>query len=322
MIELTWEDIQQRAKTLVNEIILSWNVPTPCRPTRSADLSFVKAYPIPRGGIHAAQAIQAEFFGEHPHLMTDGTFTGGGLELTELPDEAHIFIDDIVDSGRTRESFRLLYPEKPFFSLVDKTHLDSDMEGEWVRFPWERMSGQQGPEENIVRTLEFIGEDPSREGLKDTPKRVVKSYGELFAGYNQNVENIFTTFEDDSTDEMVVLRDIEFHSTCEHHMIPFFGTASIAYIPNGKIIGISKLARLLEVFSRRLQIQERICQQVTDALDLHLGCLGSACVLRAQHLCMVARGVKKQNANMITSSLSGVFRKPEVRAEFMSLIGS
>jgi GTP cyclohydrolase I len=319
MIELSWTDIQKRAKKLVNEIILSWNVPTP---TKGTPTSFVKAYPVPRGGIHATQAIQAEFFGEHPHLMTDGTFTGGGLEIVECPDQADIIIDDIIDTGKTRKGFRSRFPEKPFFALVDKTHLDSHLEQEWVQFPWERMTGEQGPEENIVRTLEFIGEDPSREGLKDTPKRVVKSYGELFAGYNQNVENIFTTFEDDSTDEMVVLRDIEFQSTCEHHMLPFLGTASIAYIPNGKIIGISKLARLLEIFSRRLQIQERICQQITDALDLHLGCLGSGCVMKAQHLCMVSRGVKKQNATMITSSLSGVFRQPEVRAEFLSLIGS
>jgi len=318
MIELSWTDIQQKAKRLVNTMCLE----APGRVATAAEgqTSFLRAYPIPRGGIPAALAVQSEMYGEHPHLLTDGTFTGGGMELVESPEEAQLFIDDIIDSGATRKKFRELYPEKPFYALVDKTHLDSNLGQEWVQFPWERMSGETGPEENIVRVLEYLGEDPRREGLLETPARVVKSYGELFAGYNQDPQSVFKTFENDSSDEMVVLRGIEFQSTCEHHMIPFFGTAHIAYIPNGRIIGISKLARLLEIYARRLQIQERICQQITDALDLHLKCLGSACVLEAQHLCMVARGVKKQNATMLTSSLSGVFRKPEVRAEFMALI--
>lgn len=175
--------------------------------------------------------------------------------------------------------------------------------------------------ENAVKTiLEHIGEDPNREGLKDTPRRVLKAYDELFYGYQQNPESIFRTFEDGACSQMVVLRGIEWVSFCEHHMLPMLGKAHIGYIPNGKVVGISKLARLLEIFSRRLQIQERIGQQITEALDKYLTPKGSACVLEAQHLCMSCRGVNKQQSVMVTSSISGEFFQPEVRAEFLTLI--
>lgn len=169
--------------------------------------------------------------------------------------------------------------------------------------------------------LRYIGEDPSREGLKDTPDRVLKAWRtELFSGYRQNPEDVVKVFEDGACDEMVVLKDIEFLSHCEHHMLPFFGKAHIAYIPHGRVIGISKLARLLEIFSKRLQIQERLTTQITSTLDKHLKCLGSACVLEARHLCMVCRGVQKQHSVMVTSSLTGAFRESAVRAEFFNLI--
>jgi GTP cyclohydrolase I len=168
--------------------------------------------------------------------------------------------------------------------------------------------------------LTYIGEECTREGLKETPLRVKKSYAELYSGYKVNPASVFKVFEDGACNEMVILRDIEFYSMCEHHMLPFFGKAHIAYIPNGKVIGISKLARLLEVFSRRLQIQERLGQQITEALDFYLQPLGSACVLHATHFCMVARGVNKQNARMTTSSLTGSFKSDAAtRQEFMSL---
>lgn len=175
-------------------------------------------------------------------------------------------------------------------------------------------------QDHIREIIKFIGENPEREGLRKTPERMVKSWKELFSGYHQNVEEIFTVFEDDCCDEMVVLKQIEMYSFCEHHMLPFFGKASIAYIPNGKVVGISKLARVLEVFSRRLQIQERLCEQVTGALEKHLQPKGTACVIEAHHLCMMARGVSKQNSVMITSSLTGAFRLPEVRTEFFQLV--
>lgn len=174
----------------------------------------------------------------------------------------------------------------------------------------------------IQTLLRWIGEDPDREGLRDTPDRVLKSYRELFAGYKTNPGDVLKTFEDGACDEMVLLKGIGLFSTCEHHMLPFTGVAHIAYLPKGKVVGISKLARLLEVFARRLQIQERLTQQVTKALDEYLQPLGSACVVEARHSCMSCRGVLKQESVMVTSSLTGEFRKPEVRAEFFALVNS
>ncbi len=170
--------------------------------------------------------------------------------------------------------------------------------------------------------LKYIGEDPGREGLADTPDRVLKSYNELFSGYEQKPEDVLKTFQDGSQgyDEMVVLKGIEFWSFCEHHWLPFFGVAHVGYLPSGRIVGLSKLARLVEIFARRLQVQERMTAQVTAALDEHLKPQGSACVIEAKHLCMVCRGVAKQQSVMTTSSITGEFRKPEVRAEFFQLI--
>jgi GTP cyclohydrolase I len=178
------------------------------------------------------------------------------------------------------------------------------------------------PCEVVRATLRYIGEDPTREGLIDTPSRVVRSWNELFSGYSKDPKSVFKTFEDGACDELVLLKGIEFYSQCEHHMLPFFGKANIAYIPNGKIIGISKLARLLEIYSRRLQVQERLTTQITKALDENLSPLGSACILQATHLCMCMRGVQKQNSVMVTSSLTGVFKEEaSARSELLRLIG-
>lgn len=173
----------------------------------------------------------------------------------------------------------------------------------------------------LQRLIRAIGDDPMREGLLKTPERVMRSWHELYSGYRTHPATVLTTFEADGYNEMVVLRDIEMYSMCEHHMLPFFGKAHIAYIPDGRVVGISKLARLLEVFSRRLQIQERIAMQVTDALMEFLQPVGAACVIEAKHLCMCARGVEKQNSVMTTSSLRGVFKtEHKVRTEFFDLI--
>lgn len=164
--------------------------------------------------------------------------------------------------------------------------------------------------EAVQELIKFAGDDPLREGLIGTPKRVLKAYGELFSGYewtDADIEEMLTTFDGEKHDEMVILKEIEFASTCEHHMLPFLGVAHVAYIPNDRIVGISKLARLVEVYSRRLQIQERICQQVTTALMEHLKPKGAACVLEAKHLCISCRGVGKQHSMMVTSSMEGCF---------------
>lgn len=177
--------------------------------------------------------------------------------------------------------------------------------------------------EQIKLILDSIGEDSSREGLLDTPRRVVKSLGELYKGYNQKPEDVMTIFSADGYDEIILLKDIEFYSTCEHHMLPFYGKAHVAYIPNKKIIGISKLARLLDIYARRLQIQERIGSQVTAALMNHLEPKGAACIIEARHMCMVSRGVGKQNSMMSTSSVQGIFRdSPSAKKELFDLIKS
>lgn len=180
-----------------------------------------------------------------------------------------------------------------------------------------------GMEKMVKHILEYLGEDPNREGLVETPKRIVKSWGELFSGYDSDPLEVVKTFESDGYDQIVLLRDIEMYSMCEHHMLPFVGKAHIAYIPGGRVIGISKLARLLDIFSKRLQIQERIGDQVTDILMKELKAVGAACIIEADHFCIRMRGVGKQHSTMITSSMKGVFlSKPEARLELMSLISS
>ncbi|MDB5098330.1 MAG: cyclohydrolase [Cyanobacteria bacterium RYN_339] len=170
--------------------------------------------------------------------------------------------------------------------------------------------------------LRAIGEDPDREGLVDTPDRVIRSWTEIFAGYGQDPAAILaTTFGDvEGYSEMILLRDIPFSSMCEHHMMPFNGLAHVAYLPAERVVGLSKLARLVDCYSRRLQIQERMTREVAKAIMLHLHPLGCGVVLEARHGCMTCRGVKKEGAIMVTSALEGDFQNPATRAEFMALI--
>jgi GTP cyclohydrolase IA len=173
----------------------------------------------------------------------------------------------------------------------------------------------------IKQQLQYIGEDPEREGLIDTPKRIVKMWDEIYAGYKKNPADIFTTFKTDGYDQIVLLKNVEFYSMCEHHNLPFFGKAHIAYIPREKVVGISKLARLLEIYTKRMQIQERIGEQVTSDIIKYLDARGAACILEAQHLCMKMRGVKNPTSVMETSSLKGVFlTDASARMELMQLI--
>jgi len=174
--------------------------------------------------------------------------------------------------------------------------------------------------QSIRNILTYIGEDPSREGLKETPKRIIKSWDKLFSGYAKKPESVLKTFTEGSCKEMVILKDIEFYSMCEHHFMPFFGTISIGYLPNKKVIGISKLARLVEIYSRRLQIQEKLVAQIADSLMENLHPLGVMVVCKAKHMCICSRGVEKHNAEMITSALRGVFDKHEVRQEFLQFV--
>ena len=166
-----------------------------------------------------------------------------------------------------------------------------------------------------------IGEDPDREGLGETPRRVVDSWKEIYGGYAEDPRAILrVSFTAGACKELVLLKGIEFYSTCEHHMLPFFGTADVGYIPDGRVIGISKLARVVDLYSRRLQIQEQLTAQVADAIWECLVPRGVTVVMRARHLCMMARGVQKQNSIMVTSAIRGLFETDAaLRAEFLEL---
>ncbi len=178
--------------------------------------------------------------------------------------------------------------------------------------------------EEAVRTLlAEIGEDPSREGLVHTPQRVRRMYDELTAGYHVDPDALINgaCFNVDY-DEMVVVRDIEFFSLCEHHLLPFIGKAHVGYLPRGRVVGLSKIPRIVDMYAQRLQVQERLTVQVADFLMEKLEPKGVACVIEATHLCSMMRGVKKQEATMVTSSMTGTFRRDaRTRAEFMGLIG-
>lgn len=176
----------------------------------------------------------------------------------------------------------------------------------------------------IIRDLlEMIGEDPDREGLLETPARVIKAWRYWCQGYAQNPASVLKTFEDGASgvDEMVVVRDIEFYSHCEHHMAPFFGTAHVAYIPKDRIVGLSKIARVVDIFSQRLQVQERLTNQIADAIHDNLDPLGVGVVMQAKHFCMCSRGVNKQGSTTITSALRGALKtEASARTEFLALV--
>lgn len=265
-------------------------------------------YPIPRGGIPVALALS----------------NVTGIPLTDTIRSQTLIVDDLVDSGATRQRYikyhfasihvkkntpKKYYPEY-FISKQDK----------WIKYWWEELSEEKPAEDAVIRLIQLVGEDLEREGLKETPKRVIKSWEYLFSGYKQNIDDIFKDFSNDGYNQIVLLKNIEMYSMCEHHLLPFFGKAHIAYIPKDRVIGISKLARIADMYSKRMQIQERLGEQITDILMEKLNPLGAACVIEAEHLCMRMRGIEKQNSIMITSSLKGIFMKDSVKKELMFLI--
>ena len=177
-------------------------------------------------------------------------------------------------------------------------------------------------EDSVRDILKYIGEDISREGLKDTPKRVKKAWEFMCSGYNQNAQEIIQSALFTSTnDEMVIVKDIEFYSQCEHHMLPIIGKAHVAYIPNGKVIGLSKIPRVVDVFARRLQIQEQMTEQIADAINEAISPKGIAVILDARHMCMEMRGVEKICSTTVTSALRGIFKKDKkTKDEFLSIV--
>ncbi|KKP77705.1 MAG: GTP cyclohydrolase 1 [candidate division WS6 bacterium GW2011_GWF1_35_23] len=260
----------------------------------------INIYPVPRGGIPIAY-----------HLLRYLP----NSSIVDSRDEADIIIDDLVDSGKTRQKFDSL----PFYTAFDK---QKNPELGWLVFPWEG-SGESSIEDACVRLLEYCGENPEREGLKETPARMARAWQFWTSGYNQNPKDIFKTFEDggENYDEMIVISPIPFYSHCEHHMAAIFGDVYIAYIPNGRIAGLSKFARLVDVFARRLQVQERLTTQIADTIEQELNPRGIGVFIKARHFCMESRGVQKSGVYTKTSALRGIFlTKAEVRAEFFGMI--
>lgn len=268
-------------------------------------LQHAKCYPIPRGGIPAAYAT---------YNPTRCPFV-----IVNRPEEADFFLDDVIDSGRTMQSYCDEYPGKPFLALIDKTA--GEYHNVWVVFPWEG-SSEGSIEDHIVRLLEYVGENPNRGGLLETPHRVAKAWTHWCGGYGMNPKDVLKTFEDgaEKHDQMVTVKDIPFYSHCEHHMAPFFGTVTISYIPNGKIVGLSKLSRLADMFARRLQVQERLTDQIADALMEHLAPVGVGVMIKARHMCMESRGTRQQGHHTITTALRGVMKEEhQTRSEFLRL---
>ena len=278
------------------------------------DLDFDTVYGIPRGGQYPA-AMLAQDMGKK--LIFDPSEIDGKT----------LVVDDLCDSGATIEKFRNEHAAAKFAVVYLKeggkdfpwlSH-GTALEGDWLVFPDEH---DGGIEENAKRILQYIGEDVTREGLIETPKRMHRAWDEIFAGYKTDPHDLVKTFVQGTCKEMVILKNAEFYSTCEHHFFPFFGHCSIGYIPNKKVIGVSKLARLLDCYSKRMQIQERMTTQIADFLEQELEARGVYVVCEGVHFCMTSRGVKKQDASMVTSAIRGEFmQNSAMRAEFLSLIG-
>lgn len=269
---------------------------------------LLKAYAIPRGGIPALYLLCSVITMDHHRVKVVAT-----------AEEADFFVDDIIDSGATRERFAKNYPGKPFYALVEQAKEEAP---QWVVFPWEQAetSLPETAEDNIRRILQMVGEDANREGLLETPKRVVKAWAHWCSGYGKDPAEVLKVFEDgaDNYDQMVCVRNIPIYSHCEHHLAPFFGTATIAYIPNQKIVGLSKLSRLADIFARRLQVQERLTTQIADALQDALAPKGVGVLIRCRHMCMESRGVSQQGSETVTTALRGVILDQEqVRLEFL-----
>lgn len=259
---------------------------------------------IPRGGVPVSYLLAHRF------------------QISDDNEEATIFVDDLIDSGRTRTRWGKYRPEVPFFALADYLR-EPNRQGDWLVFPWEvteQGTSEKSAEDIVVRLLQYIGEDPGREGLLETPKRVLNAWKDWTAGYGVDPKSILKTFEDGSEnyDEMIVVKDLPFFTHCEHHLAPFFGSITIGYVPNKRIVGLSKFSRLIEVFSRRLQVQERLTTQLAHALNDSLAPKGVGVLIKARHMCMESRGVK-QRGETTTNALLGVFREGNVRQEFLSL---
>lgn len=252
------------------------------------------------------------------------------IEVIYSPEDADCFVDDILDTGRTMEVFESRFNKK-VYALYGKGKYTNCIVNvpatQWVEFPWEAQEQTSKEHQDfITRLLEELGEDASREGLKDTPARFLKSWREMTGGYDvehdiRGLKRDTTLFKVD-TQGMVVLKDIEFYSLCEHHLLPFYGKIHVGYLPTKHTIGLSKIPRVVDMFAQRLQVQERLGQQICDTLHEILQPRGVGVVIEAIHFCTMMRGVKKQHPKIITSHLKGAFKEDaKTREEFLKFVG-
>ncbi len=276
----------------------------------------IQLYGVPRGGYVIAA------------MLVNRGIPSGMFAMVDDPEQADIIVDDIVDSGATLERYRKKYPKTPFIALVDKTDPESIFHGAgWITFPWERRDADQAEtiEDNVRRLLQLIGEDANREGLRETPHRFAKAVKTWFGGYGKDPADVMKVFEDGAelvgeARDLVMVKDIPFYSHCEHHIAPIFGTVTIGYIPGTRIMGLSKFSRLVDIFARRLQVQERLTAQIAESLMANLSPVGVGVVIKARHLCMESRGISQTGSVTTTSALRGVFmNNADARAEFLEL---
>ena len=293
--KLSWEQIRDLTRKLMTRIDTRILAGEPA-PTG--------VYGIPTGGSFVAMMISKEY----------------GLPLLDAPRNSNtLIVDDLVDSGKTMRPYLsteyrycealLRKPTSPKDVAVDAPEFD-----DWIQFPWEHAAA---PHDAVIRLLEYVGENPKREGLIDTPRRYLKALKELTTGYNEKPDEILSRVFTETYDQMVIVRGIEFWSLCEHHILPFRGRAVVGYVPQGKVLGLSKIARLVHCFARRLQVQERMTEQIAHALDEAMKPAGVGVLISGWHTCMAMRGIKTEG-EMITSCLLGVMRD-KGRAEFLSL---
>jgi GTP cyclohydrolase I len=290
---MTWEEFKDLCKVLAGKV---------------KEYKFDAVYGIPKGGCYVALELS--------HLL--------GIPLVGIPQPGCLVVDDLVDSGRTLSN----YPSYRTATLFVKPHASDvptfylkKVKG-WVTFPWEGQCNDT-IEDNIIRILEFIGENPNRPGLKDTPKRIVRMYKEIFKGYDPKNRPDLTDFgneEDGIAYDEIAFDCGSFSSWCEHHMLSFKGFFYFGYLPDKKIVGLSKIARVVDYYSSRLQVQERLGKQIADEFWVSLKPKGLGIMLKGNHLCKEVRGIKNKGP-MITSVLRGVFRKDHrIRTEFESLV--
>jgi GTP cyclohydrolase I len=281
--DMSWDEVMLRMKRILPPVI------------------GFKVYGVPRGGAIVAGLMKSA----HPDIV-----------MCEYPEHADLIVDDIIDSGKTMGRFTGMRGH--FSALVDR-RVDGDSSLGWIRFPWEPHDPISDITDTVVRQLQVIGEDPTRSGLQDTPRRYLKALKEMTQGLHMDPREPLERTFDENHDEIVSVRGIDFTSLCEHHLLPFSGTVDFAYLPDGKVVGLSKIPRFIHVLSRRPQVQEKLTTQIADTFMEVLNPRGVMVKVTASHACMRLRGIRS-HGEMVTSVVRGVFKdKAEARAEALAL---